>query len=74
MKSEEFHEERRELDGWTINVVSYRIGERYYCTIDNVSPGARFARAEGSTRDEAESAAIEKASHYLKQTRRFPTV
>jgi hypothetical protein len=72
LKSEEFRETRQELDGWPINVVSYRIGDRFYCTIDNVSPGARFARAEGASREEAESTALEKAKRYLKQTRRFP--
>lgn len=71
MKSEDFHERRDELNGWAINVVSYRIGDRYYCTIDNVDPGARFARAEGATREEAEGAALDKATRYLQQTRRF---
>jgi len=73
LRSEEFRETRRELDGWPINIVSYRIGGTYYCSIDNVSPGARFARAEGPTRDAAESTALEKATRYLKQTRRMPT-
>jgi hypothetical protein len=72
LKSEEFRETKQQLDGWDINIVSYRIGDRYYCTIDNVSPGARFARGEGGTREEAETAALEKARRYLKQTRRFP--
>jgi hypothetical protein len=72
MKSEEFTERRGELKGWAINIVSYRIGDRYYCTIDNVDPGARFARAEGTTREEAESIALEKANKYLDQTRRRP--
>ena len=31
-----------------------------------------FARAEGSSREEAESIALEKAGRYLKQTRRQP--
>ena len=73
MKSEEFRERREELNGWRVNIVSYRIGDRFYCTIDNVDPGARFARAEGATREEAEAAALEKATRYLQQTRRFPT-
>jgi hypothetical protein len=72
MKSEEFSERREELRGWSVNIVSYRVGDRYYCTIDNVDPGARFARAEGATREEAESIALEKADKYLGQTRRFP--
>jgi hypothetical protein len=72
LRSEEFRETKQELDGWPINIVSYRIGDRYYCSIDNVSPGARFARAEGSTREDAESNALEKAGRYIKQTRRRP--
>jgi hypothetical protein len=72
MKSEDFQERRDELSGWRVNIVSYRIGARFYCTIDNVDPGARFARAEGATREEAEAAALEKATRYLQQTRRFP--
>jgi hypothetical protein len=71
LKSEDFRETKQELDGWPINIVSYRIGTTWYCTIDNVSPGARFARAEGPTREAAESAALEKATKHLKQTRRF---
>jgi len=73
MKSEEFFERHEELGGWRVNIVSYRIGDRYYCTIDNVDPGARIARAEGATREDAEAAAVEKANRYLQQTRRRPT-
>ena len=73
LKSEDFRETKQELDGWPVNIVSYRVGEKWYCTIDNVSPGARFARAEGHTREEAEGTALEKAKRYLKQTVRRPT-
>ena len=72
LKSEDYRETKQELDGWPINIVSYRVGDTFYCTIDNVSPGARFARAEGPTREQAESTALDKAKRYLKQTRRFP--
>ena len=73
LRSEEFRETKQELEGWPINIVSYRVGDTFYCTIDNVSPGARFARAEGPTREAAESTALEKAAKYLKQTRRMPS-
>jgi hypothetical protein len=73
MKAEEFTERKQIVDGWNVNIVTYRIGERWYCTIDNVDPGARFARAEGTTRDEVERIALEKAQRHLKQTRKFPT-
>ena len=71
LKAEEYLERRDVIDGWNINVVTYKIGDRYYCTIDNVDPGARFARAEGATREDAEHTALEKAKRYLAQTRRF---
>ncbi|HTG90333.1 MAG TPA: hypothetical protein VL914_09050 [Vicinamibacterales bacterium] len=73
MKAEHYTERRDTIDGWPINIVTYRIGGKYYCTIDNVDPGARFARAEGPARDEVERKALEKAKKYLGQTRRFPT-
>lgn len=73
MKAEDYSERSETLDGWPIHVVTYRIGGKYYCTIDNVDPGARFARAEGMSREEVERAALEKAKKYLGRTRRFPT-
>jgi len=73
MKAEDYTERQQEIDGWKVHIVTYRIGDRYHCTIDNVDPGARFARAEGDTREDVERAALEKARKYLAQTRRFPT-
>ena len=72
MKAEEYSKRQQELAGWPIAIESYKLGDVYYCTISNVDPGARFARAEGTTREEAEARALEKAERYLKQTRRFP--
>jgi hypothetical protein len=72
VKAEDYTEQNDTIDGWPIHIVTYRIGDRYYCTIDNVDPGARFARAEGASRDDVERAALEKAKRYLGQTRRFP--
>jgi ribosomal protein S12 methylthiotransferase accessory factor YcaO len=43
----------------------------YYCTVDNVDPGAVIARAKGATREEAEAEAIAKAKERLLQTRVF---
>jgi hypothetical protein len=72
MKAEEYTERKETIDTWPIHIVTYRIGDMYYCTIDNVDPGARFARAEARTREDAERVALEKAHRYLRQTRRFP--
>jgi hypothetical protein len=73
MKAEEYTERNETIDTWPVHIVTYRVGATYYCTIDNVDPGARFARAEGTTREDAEGVALEKAQRYLRQTRRFPT-
>lgn len=73
MKAEDYNERKETIDTWPIHIVTYRIGQTYYCTIDNVDPGARFARAEGATREDAERVALEKARKYLAQTRKFPT-
>ena len=71
MRAEEYRERYEEIAGWRAHIVSYKIGDRYYCTIDNVDPGARLARGEGATREEAETAALAKAGKYLARTRRF---
>jgi hypothetical protein len=69
-KVEEFAERKIEIDGWPVNLVSYKIGEKFYCKADNVSPGARLARTTGATREEAEQSAIARAKELLGRTRR----
>jgi hypothetical protein len=73
MNSEEYSNRRAELAGWPIQVESYRLDGVYHCTVSSVDPGARFARADGATKEEAETRALEKAARYLAQTRRFTT-
>jgi dsRNA-specific ribonuclease len=73
MQAEEFTHRTLDLAGWEIIVETYRLGETYFTTISSADAGARFARAEGASRDEAERAASEKAAHWLDRTRRFPT-
>ena len=73
MKPEDYSRREIEVSGWPISIETYKLGDVYHCTISNVDPGARCARADGSTKDEAERIALEKATRYLQQTRRFPT-
>ena len=73
MKAEQYSRDERELAGWRVTVETYALGGVYHCTIANLDPGARIARADGATREEAEQKAIEKATRYLGQTRRFTT-
>jgi hypothetical protein len=72
MKPEDYSRRQVVLAGWPITVETYKLGDVYHCSISNVDPGARIARADGSTREEAEQRALEKAQRYLAQTRRIP--
>jgi hypothetical protein len=67
---ENFQERQIEIEGWPVRLTSYRVGERYVCQADNVSPGACLARISASTPQEAEAEAISKARHLLAKTRR----
>ena len=71
MKPEDHSRRQEEIAGWQVTIETYKLGDVYHCTIANVDPGARFARADGKTKQEAESLAIEKATRYLAQTRKF---
>jgi hypothetical protein len=73
MKPEGYSRDERELAGWPVTVETYALDGVYHCTIANIDPGARISRADGRTRAEAEQKAIEKATRYLGQTRKFPT-
>lgn len=72
MRAEDYQRRREELAGWPVGIVSYKLGDRFICEVDNVSPGARLARAEGPTREEAERRAKATAENRLAQTRVHP--
>jgi len=73
VRAEGYTKRRQPLGDWEIEIETYQAGDVFYCTINNVDPGARFARAEGATKEEAARKALEKAEKYIKQTRRFTT-
>jgi len=68
MRAEAYQRRRQELAGWPVGIVSYRLGERFICEVDNVDPGARVARAEGATREDAERTALATAERRLGRT------
>ena len=70
MKAEEFSLRLAKLEGWDVKITTYRIGDSYHCHIDNVSPGATVSRGDGTTREEAEKAALDKARERVSKTRR----
>ncbi len=71
MKPEDYSRYQDAIGGWGVTIETYKLGDVYHCTIANLDPGARVARADGATRADAERAAREKAARYLAQTRRF---
>lgn len=65
-----FSERQVELNGWPVRLTSYRVGDKFVCQADNVSPGATLARFSAGTPEEAEEQAISKARHLLGKTKR----
>lgn len=70
MRVEEYGERKLQLAGWDVHLTTYKLGDKYHCKADNVSPGAALARTTGVTREEAENAAIARAQELLGRTRR----
>ena len=70
MKPEEYSERKIEVDGWPVNLITYKLEGKYHCKADNVSPGANLARVVADTKEEAEQKAIARAKELLGRTRR----
>ncbi len=71
MKAEQYRERTLEVAGWPVRLTSYKLGDMFHCTADNVSPGANVARATGATQEEAEQKALAKAEERLAKTRKL---
>ena len=69
MNIEGYSRRQEQVGRWKVNIVSYKLGDQYYCTVDNVEPGATLERGQGSTRDEAETKALDKAKELVGKTR-----
>lgn len=66
----EQHQSRQEKVGeFEIRIESYKAGDTYYCTVNNVDPGAVLTRGQGKTREEAEQEAVESARRKVGRTR-----
>ncbi len=69
-KASDFSERELDIDGWPVRLTYYRVGQKFVCQADNVSPGACLARFSAASREEAESQALSKARHLLGKTKR----
>jgi hypothetical protein len=70
LKADDFNVNTREISGLTVNITSYKIGNKYYCHIDNIDPGATIVRLDGESKDEVIQTALERATQRL--TRKIP--
>ena len=66
LSPQEYRERTEPVSPFKMHIVSYRLGDTFYCTVDNVDPGANIARAKAPTREEAESKAIAAAKERLR--------
>jgi hypothetical protein len=69
-KPEDYSERKAQLAGWPVNIVSYKLGAVYHTTIDNTDPGAWVVKAQGATKQEAESKALNDAEALLEKVKR----
>jgi len=67
MKTEDFKEEFRELNGVPLRVSTYKIGDDYYCHVSNVDPGATIARSTASSREKAVEEAMVKVNQRIRK-------
>jgi hypothetical protein len=70
MKPENYSERKVDVDGWQVHLTTYRLGEKFHCTADNVSPGANLARIVADSREDAEEKALARARELLSRTKR----
>ena len=69
-KPEDYSERKTQLAGWSVTIVTYRLGATYHTTIDNTDPGAWVVKAQGATKEEAESKALKEAEALLEKVKK----
>jgi hypothetical protein len=71
-KPEDYSERNTQLAGWPVHITTYRLGSVYKTTVDNTDPGAWVVKAEGATKEEAESKALKEAQALLEKVKKSP--
>ncbi|MBI2104853.1 MAG: hypothetical protein HYT90_04640 [Candidatus Omnitrophica bacterium] len=69
-KPEDYSERKTQLAGWPVHIVTYRLGTTYYTTIDNTDPGAWVVKAQGATKEAAESQALKDAQALMEKVKK----
>jgi hypothetical protein len=65
----EYQERLESVPPFQIRITSYRLNGTYYCSVDNVDPGALIVRSTGQKREEAELKATMRAKERLEYSR-----
>ena len=71
MKAEQYQEVKDQIAGWPVRISSYKLGDKFHVTVDNVSPGAWICKTEGATLEAAEKEARAKAAEMLGRTKKM---
>jgi hypothetical protein len=61
IRAEEYEQRVESIPPFRVHIISYRLGDEFHCTVDNVNPGAVIARSHAPSRAEAEAKALERA-------------
>ncbi|MBI3615552.1 MAG: hypothetical protein HY211_03430 [Candidatus Omnitrophica bacterium] len=72
MKAEEYKEQKEQLSGWPVRIVSYKLGNIYHVSINNEEPGAWIVKGEGPSLAEAEAKARKEAAEALAKVKKNP--
>ena len=67
---EDYSERKASLAGWPVTIVTFRLGAVYHTTIDNTDPGAWVVKAQGASKQEAESKALTEAEALLAKVKK----
>ncbi|MCU1291274.1 MAG: hypothetical protein JWP08_124 [Bryobacterales bacterium] len=70
MRAENWNKQEFELEGWTVKLTSYQIGQTQVAEVEAVASGAVIARSTDQLREQAEKTALENARKRLLRTRR----
>ena len=68
-KPEEYSERKTQIAGWTVSIVTYKLGTIYHTTIDNTDPGAWVVKAQGASKQDAEATAVKEAEALLEKVK-----
>ena len=71
LRAEDLQQREDKIESRPVRITSYRVGNQFRSTVDNIDPGATVARGAGPTREAAEQEAIATARERLAKVKRL---